>query len=263
MLQYIIEITFKVVFMNILQHGLVSLVPPSAQNIFVLILFYLAAAVIAYLLGSINSAIIISKFFYGGDVRKFGSGNAGTTNMLRTYGKGAAVFTLLGDIVKTVLAIFIAAIIGGFSYVSTYSFSPFCYIAGLACILGHIYPIYYGFKGGKGVLCTATAIAMLSIKVFAVVFVVFVIIVAITKYVSLGSCITAMMYPFILARFVIFRAGGISLPQLSIALIEMLLVVWCHRKNIMRLINGEESKISFKSKKKVEEPLTDSAEDEQ
>ncbi len=246
--------------MSVLQYGLIQYVPSTAQSLFLLVLFVLAAAVIAYLLGSINSAIIISKVFFGGDVRKFGSGNAGTTNMLRTYGKAAALFTLLGDIVKTVLALFAAALIGGFRYAGTYSFSMFCYVAGLCCILGHVFPIYYKFKGGKGVLCTATVIAMLSIKVFAIVFAVFVIIVAVTKYVSLGSCITAMMYPFILSRLLISRIGGIDFFMLSITLLEMLLVVWCHRKNIVRLMNGEESKISFKSKKKAAEPEAELAE---
>ena len=118
--------------------------------------FILISLIASYLLGSINSAIIISKAFYGEDIRNHGSGNAGLTNMLRTYSKGAAGLTLLGDMLKTTIAVLITAFLLGFNYKNGISLSPYCYMAGLAAVIGHIFPIYYGFKGGKGVLATAT-----------------------------------------------------------------------------------------------------------
>ena len=114
------------------------------------VVFLLASIVAAYLLGSINSAIIISKLFYGDDIRKHGSGNAGTTNMLRTYGAKAALFTLIFDMLKTVLAIGFAGFLLGFYYVpGAISISEVCYIAGLFAVIGHVFPIYYQGKGGK------------------------------------------------------------------------------------------------------------------
>ena len=102
--------------------------------------------IVSYLLGSVNSAIIISKAMFGDDIRTHGSGNAGLTNMLRTYGKAAAGLTLLGDMLKAVLSIIFAGIIFGFGYYSGISLSDFCYVAGLFAVIGHIFPIYYGFR---------------------------------------------------------------------------------------------------------------------
>ena len=122
----------------------------------------------SYLLGSINSSIIISKVLYRDDIRKHGSGNAGMTNMLRTYGKGAAGLTLLGDMMKTALAVLLAGILFGFNYVGGVSVGDgYCYVAGLFAVLGHIFPVYYGFKGGKGVLVTSTMALILTPIPFA------------------------------------------------------------------------------------------------
>ena len=133
------------------------------------ILFVIVAIVSAYLLGSLNSAIIISRVLYKDDIRRYGSGNAGLTNMLRTYGLKAAGLTLLGDVMKNVIAIFIAAILFGFNYVGGISaHDGFCYVAGLFAILGHIFPVYYKFKGGKGVLSVATVAAILTPIPFAI-----------------------------------------------------------------------------------------------
>ena len=152
--------------------------------------FMLFAMIAAYLLGSINSAIILSKVFYGDDIRRHGSGNAGTTNMLRTYGGKAAILTLVFDMLKTVIAIFIAGILFGFQYLAAISVSQELYVAGLFAVLGHIFPIYYRGKGGKGVLCAATMGLMLSPIAFAILILLFVAIVWITKYVSLGSVVS-------------------------------------------------------------------------
>ena len=136
--------------MNLNQGIITSITFTAEWQIYVcLIAFVLVGMVSAYLSGSINSAIIISKVLYRDDIRKYGSGNAGMTNMLRTFGGRAAVLTLLGDILKTVLAIFITGCLLGFHYAGGISFGDgYCYIAGLFAMLGHIFPIYYGFKGG-------------------------------------------------------------------------------------------------------------------
>ncbi len=211
----------------------------------------LAIIVIPYLLGSINSAIIISKVGYNDDIRKHGSGNAGLTNMLRTYGLGAAGLTLLGDILKTVLAIFIAGVIWGFGYVAAVSTEQFLYVAGLFAVLGHIFPIYYKFKGGKGVLATATMALMLSPIPFAILLAVFAGLVVWTRYVSLGSVVGVALYPVIITGYFMV-AFGVSAPGLTTLCTVLLaiLIVWCHRGNLQRISDRTERKISFKKKEK-------------
>ncbi len=201
---------------------------------------FFIAILIPYLLGSINSAVVISRLLYRDDIRKHGSGNAGTTNMLRTYGKGAAVLTLLGDVLKTVISVMLASLLlsaalGG-------------WIAALFCMLGHIFPIYYRFHGGKGVLCVAAAVAMLSPFAFLLSIICFIIIVSFTKYVSLGSIFGALTLPL----FVNFE-NQIILPYGSViealvAIMMALIIIWCHRANISRIREGKESKLSFHKK---------------
>ena len=154
---------------------------------------------IPYLLGSINSAIIVSKKMYKDDVRNHGSGNAGFTNMMRTYGKSAAVITFAGDILKTVVSILVGWCV--FGYLTAY-------VAGAASFIGHLYPVYYGFRGGKGVLSAATMILMVDWRIFLILLVIFVFLVAISKYISLGSTVCAMMFPILLNRmnYIFFKA---------------------------------------------------------
>jgi len=211
--------------------------------------FIVISIVAAYLLGSINSAILISKVLYRDDIRKHGSGNAGLTNMLRTYGKGAAGLTLLGDMLKTVIAIFIAGTLLGFGYIHGISCNEgWCYMAGLFAVLGHIFPIYYGGKGGKGVLVTATMALMLSPLPFAILLLIFILIVAVTKYVSLGSVVGAIFYPVVVnAYFMIYGARPHFILILCTILLAIL-VVWCHRENLKRIGERTERKLSFKKK---------------
>lgn len=220
--------------------------------------FAFIAMAAGYLLGSVNSAIIISKTLYGDDIRKHGSGNAGLTNMLRTYGKKAAGLTLLGDILKTALAILIASVLGGFGYWRGISVSyttcelPLNYMAGFFAVIGHILPIYYGFKGGKGVLCTAAMALILTPIEFVILLGVFVLIVWWSKYVSLGSVTVAILYPIVVSGHIKI-AWNNALPQNGVmALVTILLaiiIVYCHRGNLERISNGTERKLSFKSKK--------------
>ena len=157
----------------------------------------------AYLLGSINSAIIISRVKHNDDIRNHGSGNAGMTNVLRTYGKGDAVLTLLGDMLKIAIAVFIARMLCG---------EEGAYLAGLFGIVGHILPIYYKFKGGKGVIAAATTILIIDWQIFLLLFGLFVIVVAISRYVSLGSVICGIAYPALVQTKIIFVSGGEMLP---------------------------------------------------
>ncbi len=208
-----------------------------------LLLCYLITAVVGYALGSLNFAVIISKLKHNDDIRKYGSGNAGMTNMLRVYGKTDAALTLLGDIAKTALSILVGMFLVGAVHGGNY-------VAGLFAILGHVYPVFYGFKGGKGVVASATTILMLDPRVFLILIVLFVIIVAIWKYISLGSVVCAMLYPLL----VYFSSGEYSKPvAVPFAFGIGLFVIILHRKNIERLMTGKESKINLGSKKKNNE----------
>ena len=220
--------------------------------------FALAAMIAGYLLGSINSAVIISKVFYGDDIRNHGSGNAGMTNMLRTFGLKAAGLTLLGDLMKTAISIVIGSILGGFSYLGGISVGglycdlPLNYIAGFFAVIGHILPIYHGFKGGKGVLCTATLALILTPIEFAILLLVFIGLVAFTKYVSLGSVTVACLYPVVVYGHyqVIFPANAATNGVMMLILILLAtLIVYCHRENLKRISNGTERKISIGGKK--------------
>lgn len=210
----------------------------------------LAVMASAYLLGSLSSAIIVSGVMFGDDVRKHGSGNAGMTNMLRTYGKGAAALTLLGDMLKTALAILICGIVFGFSYNNGVSLNGYCYLAGLCAVLGHVYPIFYGFKGGKGVLVTATMALILTPAVFFALLLTFAIILAVSGYVSLGSITVAALFPFSVCAYSLAVAGGLSLLTVLCTVFLGAFVIWCHRSNIKRLVSGTEKKISIGKKEK-------------
>ncbi len=213
--------------------------------------------VVSYLLGSVNSAIIFSKLVYHDDVRKHGSGNPGLTNMLRTFGMGAAGLTLLGDFLKTAISVFIAGVLFGFCYVAGVSAGiGMCYIAGMFAVIGHIAPVYYKFKGGKGVLSTAVMVLILAPIPFLILFTLFIIIVAVSKYVSLGSVIAAILYPVILHGYfsIVFGAGFTpGFASLS-AVVIAILVVYCHRGNLQRISDRTERKISFKKKPKETAP---------
>ena len=216
-----------------------------------LISFFVFSIIFSYLLGSVNTAIVISKVFYRDDIRNHGSGNAGLTNMLRTFGMKAAAFTLVGDMLKTAIAIGVTGTLLGFYYVSGISWGDgYCYVAGVFAVLGHIFPVYYNFKGGKGVLATATIALILSPIPFAILLLVFVGLVARTKYVSLGSVVSVVFYPVVIhAYFAVFNlpiAGLISASAIALAM----LIVWCHRGNLQRISDRTERKISFKKKDK-------------
>ncbi|MBR2387879.1 MAG: glycerol-3-phosphate 1-O-acyltransferase PlsY [Clostridia bacterium] len=193
--------------------------------------------IIPYLLGSINFAIIISGRRFHDDVREHGSGNAGMTNMLRTYGKRAAGLTLLGDALKAVLAAIV-----GYYMMGMYG----AYIAGFFCVLGHTFPIFHKFKGGKGVVTTAASMLMCNPIVFLIILALFVTIVAIWRFISLGSIMCALLYPFILSGVDMVLLGHPSGLYIIFALLTSVLVIVKHKDNIKRLLEGKENKLSFK-----------------
>lgn len=232
-------------FSDILYNGLVPrLIAGEADGISLWIIVALCAvgAIAAYFLGGLNFAIIISKYKFKEDIRTYGSGNAGMTNMLRTYGKAAAAFTLLGDMAKAMLPVVIGTLLAG---------EAGAYIAGLFCVIGHAFPCYYGFKGGKGIVVTATTLLCLEPVVFLILFAIFALLVASTKYLSLGSIIGMMLYPVLLNRMYELLNG---MPEGAVpaivSVLNTLLVVWLHRENLKRLWNGTENKFSLKKKDK-------------
>ncbi len=196
-----------------------------------LVLFAIAAA--AYLIGSLNFGIILSKLYYNDDIRRHGSKNAGTTNMIRTYGKKLGALTLLGDAFKAAAAVMLAMVLFG---------EGGAYISALFCMLGHAYPLYYGFKGGKGVVVAATSILCTSPLTFVAVILIFAGIVYASKYISLGSIIAAFFYPLVLSAFS-------SPPGLIKSLVSVLmaaLIIALHKSNIRRLLDKTETKFTLK-----------------
>ena len=236
------------------------------------ILTLIICAVCGYLLGSINTSLIVGKF-YKIDVRNYGSGNAGATNVLRTLGKKAALFTFIGDFLKGV-----AACLAGAGIVllvmnvfgdGVFGNSIFGYIlsgaelrhipaqsglmaAGAACVVGHNWPLYFGFKGGKGVLTTFSVFLMMAPVPALITLVFFVLVVALTRYVSLSSMLAAMFLPIFV--FVTYLLGwDVGVENIRTYLIFcvplVVLVVVRHKKNIKKLLNGTENKLNFKKVK--------------
>ena len=202
-------------------------------------------AIIAYLIGSINFSVILSKKMAGFDVREKGSGNAGTTNMLRTVGKKAAAITLICDILKGVVSILIAMVIG--KIVQGSNVALLVQIAGVAVILGHTFPVFFKFKGGKGVATSLGVLIMSNWQIGLICLVFALILMMLTKMVSVGSIAAAILYP-VLTLFIPqnYIAEG---HYLIYSIILAVLIVFNHRENVKRLLKGTENKISFKNTK--------------
>ena len=202
-------------------------------------------AIIAYLIGSINFSIILSKKMAGFDVREKGSGNAGTTNMLRAVGKKAAAITLLCDILKGVIAILVAIFIG--NVIEGANKPLLVQIAGIAVILGHTFPIFFKFKGGKGVATSLGVLIMSNWHIGLICLVFALILIALTQMVSVGSIAAAILYPVL----ILFIPENYIVPgnYLIYSVILAIFVVFNHRENVKRLLNGTENKISFKGTK--------------
>ena len=211
-------------------------------------------AIIAYLIGSINFSVILSKKMAGFDVRQKGSGNAGTTNMLRSVGKKAAAITLICDILKGVVSIGIAILVG--YLFNSQNKSILVQIAAIAVVIGHTFPIFFGFKGGKGVATSLGVLIMTNWQIGLICLAIAIIIMAITKMVSLGSCMAAIAFP-LLTYFAanIFENAYIVKEGSSYfvySIILAVIVLFNHRSNIKRIITGKENKLSFKKERTKE-----------
>ncbi|WP_302194868.1 glycerol-3-phosphate 1-O-acyltransferase PlsY [uncultured Ruminococcus sp.] len=221
-----------------------------------LILAILISAVLSYLLGSFNSSILVVRLLKHQDIREFGSHNAGLTNTLRCFGKGCAALTLVGDLAKGIVAVLlskgICELLGtGLTAQNDVHFIG--YIAGIFAILGHVFPIYYHFKGGKGVLVGVSVFLGIDWKVFLCLIVIFAVVLAISKYVSLGSIIAAACCPVVTFLFQFWQRGDLPMWYLwlntGLAALMGVWVIYMHRTNIQRLKAGNENKFSFHSKK--------------
>ena len=209
----------------------------------------IAAAVIAYFCGCFNGAVIVSKYILRDDVRTHGSGNAGLTNFYRTFGGPLTFVVILTDVLKAVVALLIGRwlLVGHLPALAMLMNSPeqaySDYWCGLFCLLGHMFPCMFQFKGGKGILSGGTIAIMIDWRIAVVVWGGFLILTALTRYVSLGSLWAGASFPFI---------SWYCYPQPPIVVLAFCLgglIVWKHRANIQRLLAGNENKLSFHRKK--------------
>lgn len=200
---------------------------------------FLAVAVAAYFLGCFNGAVIVSKYILRDDVRKHGSGNAGLTNFFRTFGGPLTLVVILCDVVKAILAILLSEMLLG--SIMTPLFAK--YWGALFCLLGHMFPCMFHFKGGKGILSGGTIAIMIDWRVALVVWGGFIILAVVTKYVSLGSCWAGASFPF--ATWFVFQDPMVTV----LATIIGGMILFMHRGNIKRLLSGTENKFSIHRKK--------------
>jgi len=218
-------------------------------------LLTLGAAIPAYILGGINGAIITSKLFYRKDIRDYGSGNPGLTNFYRTFGKGGVLLVILIDTVKTMApVIFGGWLFGHFTDMGpneVFALDRFFdealfgqLLAGFFVMVGHCFPVFYKFKGGKGVMAIGTAVLVIDWRLALIAWVVFLVVTAITGYVSLGAMLGTISFA---VSMLLIGIGGLA--EINIAVLCVLLVIIRHVPNIQRLAKGEESRLSFGRKK--------------
>lgn len=205
---------------------------------------YIIMAIVAYAIGSINFSVLISRKMAGFDVREKGSGNAGSTNVLRSVGKKAAALTLLGDALKGVVAILFAVLVGIIAKDSDKAL--LVQIAGILVVVGHTFPVFFGFKGGKGVATSLGVVLMTNWKIGLICLVFALVLMALTRMVSMGSVGAAILFPVL----VLFMHTNYTVSQgssyLIYSIILALIVAFNHRSNIQRILNGTENKLSFK-----------------
>lgn len=204
------------------------------------VLFFLISALIGYLLGSINFAVVIGKLFYKKDVREFGSKSAGATNVLRTLGKKAAIMVTVGDLLKGVIAYLIVLPLGKMWGMG----DNLAVVSGVFAVLGHNYPLYFNFKGGKGVLTSLALSFMIDYRAATITLIVAILIIVFTRYVSLGSMLGCAFNAIIISFFV----PGEYVKIFAIVFLAVLANIK-HKENFKRLIKGEERKIGQKEQK--------------
>lgn len=216
---------------------------------------YIIMTLIAYAIGSINFSVLVSRKMAGFDVREKGSGNAGSTNVLRTVGKKAAIITLVCDILKGIVAVLVAILVGKIA--KECSPAILVEIAALAVVLGHTFPIFFEFRGGKGVATSLGLVLLINWKIGLICLLFALCLMAITRMVSLGSISAAVLFAvltlFIRDSYIVEYEGSFIIFGILLAAF----VVFNHRSNLKRIISGTENKLSFNKK---EEPAKESKE---
>lgn len=211
-------------------------------------IIYIVMGLIAYCIGSINFSVIFSKKFAGFDVREKGSGNAGSTNMLRSVGKKAAALTLICDVLKGIVAIIISMIIG--NIFGETNKELLLQISGIAVVLGHTFPVFFQFKGGKGVATSLGILLMSNWQIGLICLVFALVLMVLTRIVSLGSCAAAVLFPiltlFIDNNYTVLTEGKTGNVYFIYSVILAIIVLYNHRSNIKRILNGTENRLSFK-----------------
>ncbi len=218
-------------------------------------MIYLCFAIMVlapYLLCGINTAIIVTKIKCGKDIRTLGSGNAGLTNTLRTQGKLAALFVLIGDVLKGVLSVLIVRfsflwLAGIDTTVLSNGMNYVAFVAALTGFLGHLFPVYYKFKGGKGILVSVAILMTVEWIPACILLGIFIIVVAITRYVSLGSCIAGALYAPVTLTYGLLVGDPSAFINAGLGLIIGILILYMHRGNIQRLRNHTEKKLGQKA----------------
>ncbi len=211
------------------------------------------SAIIGYLLGSISVSVILSNTVFKSDVRKHGSGNAGATNMARVYGFKGGVLVFFGDLLKALAAFGAASLLCYLFDGKAENYAAYSSIAMGACLLGHAFPIFFSFKGGKGVTVGATIVLVTDWRMFLIVIAIFIITVALTKIVSISSIIATASYPILYFLFgLVFSISEFVLAEAILSILAAAAIIILHYKNIGRLIRGEEKKFAFKKKESVD-----------
>ena len=204
----------------------------------------LVVAVVAYFCGCFNGAVIVSKYILRDDVRKHGSGNAGLTNFYRTFGGPLTLVVILTDVLKAIVAVWVGILVAKYFVLDdALVIALGKYWAGTFCLIGHMFPCMFQFKGGKGILSGGTIAIMIDWRVALVVWGGFLVLAIITKWVSLGSCWAGLSFPFV--SWFVYQ----DVIILLLAIVCGGLILWKHRGNMKRILKGEESKFSFHHKK--------------
>ena len=203
--------------------------------------------IVCYLLGSIPTAVLYGRLFHGVDVRQYGSGNAGATNTLRTLGKQAGIIVMIFDVLKGWLATYSATYLVVIGAIPEQHLMIYKIGFGIISVVGHIFPIFARFKGGKGIACLLGMILAINLEIAMICIAVFAIVFLLSKYVSLGSMLATLAFPVVILLFPRFNDGGPLVIVFGFAIFSI--VVLTHQKNIIRLINGEESKVRLGSKR--------------
>ena len=213
-------------------------------------IYAVLTVIVAYLLGSISFAVILSKIFLKKDVREMGSGNAGTTNVIRTGGFKLGALTFLGDMVKGLVASLLGKLVFAYVNENGAAWSVYgAFLCGIACMLGHVFPIFFEFKGGKGI---ATSVGIFLICCYPAILIglaVFALGVWLTKIVSISSISAALTVVIFTMVFYNINSPALFWPQAVLASLMCLLVILKHSENIKRLLNGTEKKLTVRKDK--------------